>query len=110
MSPVMATRCHLQGWGIPVQWDPISGDGVGPGTLCSEVPCQWGGGRIGMGWGGGSLYDEVQCIMGNSHMRPHCGQNDGQTQLKNYLLAIPLVGGKCKRNKFEMHRQILLKF
>ena len=46
--------------------------------------------RLGFGdWGlGVSLYDEVQCIMGNGHMGPHV---DGQTELTT--LPSPL----CRR-------------
>ena len=45
------------------------------GALYSEVSCL----EVVRGWDWGFLYREVQCIMGNGHMRPPCGQNDSLT-------------------------------
>ena len=75
--PVLATERHYQG---------------GPFTLRSHV---WGG--VSVLWGstsgvggmgpasGGSLYGEVQCIIGNGHMG-----------WENYLLVTSFVGGKIQ--------------
>ena len=54
--------------------EPGSGLGRGPYTMRSHV--------LGQGWdGGGSLYGEVQCIMGNDYMGP-----DGSERKSYYLL------------------------
>ena len=68
-SPVLATRCHQQG--VPVHWGPMSGVegfGVGGGSV------QW----CPLSGGEGTMYNEVQCIMGNCHMTLLCshGQTD----------------------------------
>ena len=49
---------------------------------------------------GGSLYGDVQSIIGNSNMGHPPGQNDWQTRLKYYLPATSLPGGKddCKND------------
>ena len=99
------TRCHS--WG-PVQWGPISkfehvssddhkvslaggararlggyhvsclGGGQG-----WELPCLMSGvsGGTGAEPGGGFMYSEVQCIMGNGHMGHPCGQTEWQTHV-----------------------------
>ena len=36
----------------------------------AEVPCPEGGSQGWVGWGGGTLYSEFQCIMDNDHMGP----------------------------------------
>ena len=65
-SPVMTTRCHLQGW---------AGGGRDPRSDVQGV---------------GAQYSEVQYIMGNSHIhgtppRPHDRIMDGRTQLRTLL-------------------------
>ena len=67
----------------------MSGDG-GP---CMEGAGTGAGGVLIRGWGQaggggvGSLYGEVQCIMGNGHMGLPCRQNDRHTRLKT-LIAV----------------------
>ena len=56
--------CWDRGW-----WGPYTG--LGPGR----------------GGGVGSLYGEVQCIMGNGHMGLPCRKNDRHTRLKT-LIAV----------------------
>ena len=46
----------------------------------------------------GYLYSEVQCIMDNVHMEPHCGQTIRHTQLKT-LPSHNFGGGSKKLTK-----------
>ena len=67
-----------------------AGGGLGNNTVRSHVPSLGG-----WAWGqaGGSLYDEVQCSVGNGHMGSPCGQNDEQTQLE-ILPFLNYIGGR----------------
>ena len=84
-SPVLATKCHrFWGGGNPCTVvSHIQKEWVGPRSMYSEVPFR----------SGGSMYGEIQCIMGDSHVGPPCGQNDGEMQLK----TLPSRNCVCRR-------------
>ena len=99
----VATKCQYW-WGVASpqvnKFEQVSGDSHQislAGGLGWEVPCPTSGGGQGQAWGvsgpmsgggagpeqGGSLYSEVQCIMGNGHIGPSVDrQPERQTQLK----------------------------
>ena len=84
-------RSNEQVWTCLQWWPPgVNSRGLG---LEWRVPCLMSGRGPGLGvtmsrvWqgelepGGGSMYSEVQCIMGNGHMGHPCGQTEWQTHM-----------------------------